>query len=82
MPLFSKFRNKSAQNTKDRKPQQDAVGNGVAAAPVKPRWQSTWTSAEIVPEEVEELVHGCTAEMKLRGMDAIHVREDWVLIDL
>ena len=67
MPLFSKFRSKSSQNTKNVKPQPDFASNGVTPTPVKPRYQATWTSTNVVPEEVEELVHGCTAEMKLRG---------------
>lgn len=69
MPLFSKFRSKSSQNTKTAKSQPDPATNGVAPTPVKPRYQSTWTSTVLAPEEVEELVHGCTAEMKLRGTD-------------
>jgi len=66
MPLFSKLRSKSSQNTK-AKAQPDA-SNSVVAPPPKPRYVSTWTSSEIVPSEVEELVEVCTAEMKLRGM--------------
>lgn len=66
MPLFSKLRGKSAQNVKAK--QQPDPANSVVAAPPKPRYVSTWTSSEIVPGEVEELVEVCTAEMKLRGM--------------
>lgn len=66
MPLFSKLRSKSAQNTKAKA--QPEPGSGVVAPPPKPRFVSTWTSSEIVPSEVEELVEVCTAEMKLRGM--------------
>lgn len=43
------------------------VTNGAAAPPVRPRWQSTWTSSVVEPEEVEELIHIVTAEMKLRA---------------
>lgn len=66
MPLFSKLRSKSAQNTKKQQPEPS---DAVIAPPPKPRYVSTWTSSEIVPSEVEELVEVCTAEMKLRGMD-------------
>ena len=36
--------------------------------PAQPKYQSTWTSTQVVPEEVEELIHYATAHMKSRGM--------------
>jgi len=66
MPLFSRLKNKGAQTASKSKTQPD-LSNGKPTAPVKPRWQSTWSSRTIDPEEVEELVHACTAELKLRG---------------
>ncbi|KAK0805997.1 multicopy suppressor of a budding defect [Friedmanniomyces endolithicus] len=70
MPLFSRLKNKGAQTASKSKTQPD-LSNGIPTAPVKPRWQSTWSSRTIDPEEVEELVHACTAELKLRG-DALN----------
>lgn len=49
------------------KPAPEAT-NGKPTAPVRARWQSTWTSNEVNPDEIEELVHLATAEMKLRGV--------------
>lgn len=62
MPLFSRFKNKGAQPAKNKITTD--VGH---TAPQQPRWQSTWNSKTVVPEEVEELVRACTAEMKSRG---------------
>ncbi|QIW95857.1 hypothetical protein AMS68_001375 [Peltaster fructicola] len=59
MPFFKR--------NKQSKVKPDELTNGAAPAPVRARWQSTWTSAEVLPEEIEELVHSVTAEMKLRA---------------
>jgi hypothetical protein len=67
MPFFSRFKNKGAQPASKGKGQSD-LANGKGAEPHKPRWQATWNSKQVVPEEVEELIHACTAEMKTRGM--------------
>lgn len=72
MPLFSRFKNKGAQPATKSKTQADLT-NGKPAAPQKPRWESTWSSKTIDPDEVEELIHLCTAEMKSRGKDALVV---------
>ncbi|TKA83758.1 hypothetical protein B0A55_00066 [Friedmanniomyces simplex] len=66
MPLFSRLKNKGAQSASKSKTQPD-LSNSKPTAPLKPRWQSTWSSRTIDPEEVEELVHACTPELKLRG---------------
>lgn len=66
MPLFSRFKSKGAQPaSKGKNLANGANGN---LAPLKPtRWQSRWESTVIVPDEIVELVHVCTAEMKSRG---------------
>ncbi|SMY24000.1 unnamed protein product [Zymoseptoria tritici ST99CH_1A5] len=64
MPLFSRFKNKGAQPTSKDKTQL-TNGNDVAAK--RPTYQSRWESTTIVPAEVQELVHICTAEMKSRA---------------
>jgi hypothetical protein len=71
MPLFSRFKSKGAQPASKSGAQDNGAANAQAAAAA--RWQSNWNSKTIVPEEVEELIHTCTAEMKSRGewiMDA------------
>ncbi|KAF2013131.1 hypothetical protein BU24DRAFT_230920 [Aaosphaeria arxii CBS 175.79] len=37
--------------------------------PPKPRWEDAWSRKDVAPEEVQELVHGCTQEMKSRALD-------------
>ncbi|KAK5172308.1 multicopy suppressor of a budding defect [Saxophila tyrrhenica] len=67
MPGFlSKLKNKGAQPSSKGKHTPDLT-NGKATEPHKPRWQTQWTSKTVVPEEVEELIHTCTAEMKSRA---------------
>lgn len=66
MPLFSRFKNKGAQPATKAKANGD-ISNGNLEAPRPRGYQSRWESTVIVPEEVQELVHVCTAEMKSRG---------------
>ncbi|KAL1643261.1 hypothetical protein SLS58_004932 [Diplodia intermedia] len=37
--------------------------------PPKPRWEESWTRKEVSPDEVEELIHVCTQELKSRALD-------------
>lgn len=64
MPFFSSiFRNKDTASKKT------ANQNGVTeVAPQKPRWEDAWLRKDVEPEEVHELLRGCTYEMKARGM--------------
>lgn len=66
MPLFSRFKSKGAQPASKGKTATE-YSNGYLAAPSKPTYVSNWNSKTIVPEEVEELIHVCTTEMKSRG---------------
>lgn len=36
--------------------------------PAKPTWTDAWTRTTVEPEEIQELVRGCTVELKSRGM--------------
>jgi len=65
MPFFSR-KKKTPPATKDVKNQVEHT-NGHTAAPTRPRFTSSWDSTEIVPEEVEELIHLCTLEVKSRA---------------
>lgn len=38
-----------------------------AAEKPKPRWEDAWSRTELDSEEVRELIHECTQEMKSRG---------------
>ncbi|KAF4555993.1 Hypothetical protein D9617_2g059600 [Elsinoe fawcettii] len=63
MPFFTRSKKKDEKNAKKLAEQ----ANSQNVAPIKPRYTSTWDSAEIVPEEVEDLLNACTSEMKSRA---------------
>ncbi|KAG5979243.1 hypothetical protein E4U55_005384 [Claviceps digitariae] len=39
------------------------------ALPLKPKWDDAYTRTSVEPEEVHDLLHFCTAELKARGLD-------------
>lgn len=58
MGLFSRKKDgKSKKKSQDENEQQ----------PAKPTWTDGWTRQTVEPEEVHELVKGCTVEIKKRG---------------
>lgn len=62
MSFFSRVFRKEGGSKKNGKQ------NGVAATePAKPKWTDAWLRTEVSPEEVQELLHGCTIELKARG---------------
>ena len=63
MPFFSKvFKSKDGQAKKASAP----VANGNTYK--KPQWSDAWIRTRVDPEEVAELLHLCTAELKSRGL--------------
>jgi hypothetical protein len=60
MPFFS--RKGKAKSKKDA----NLLTNG-HATPVKPPWNDAWLRTRVDPEEVVELLRGCTQELKSRG---------------
>ena len=70
MGFFSKFKGKSSSggDTTPKKAKKAPQANGaVPAPPPKPRWDDAWTRKQVEPEEVQELLRGCTVELKSRG---------------
>ncbi|KAF2157718.1 hypothetical protein K461DRAFT_290008 [Myriangium duriaei CBS 260.36] len=66
MPFFSKvFKSKDGAPSTSKRNVHDA--NVSHAPPPKPRFASSWDSNEVIIEEVEELVHACTVELKSRA---------------
>ncbi|KAF1940252.1 hypothetical protein EJ02DRAFT_237327 [Clathrospora elynae] len=64
MPFFKNvFKSKDGQ----RAAKADASTEPLAAP--KPRWEESWTRKDVAPEEIQELVHVCTQEMKSRALD-------------
>jgi hypothetical protein len=41
--------------------------NAEPVAQPKPRWEESWSRKDVAPEEIQELIHVCTQEMKSRG---------------
>lgn len=66
MPFLSRLRSKGATPAKE-KSQAEADSLFPLPVPAKPKYQSTWSSTQVKPEEVEELIHYATAHMKSRG---------------
>lgn len=66
MPFFTRvFRGKESGAAK--KAAKTPVPEDITT-PTKPTWTDAWQRAEIAPEEVQELLRGCTHELKARGM--------------
>ena len=64
MPTFSKlFKSRDASSKKDAKP----FVNG-STSPAKAEWSDAWIRTRVDPEEVAELISGCTRELKSRGV--------------
>ncbi|KAH8694026.1 hypothetical protein BGW36DRAFT_361848 [Talaromyces proteolyticus] len=65
MSFFSRvFRSKESAASK-----KNAKQAPVQEAPAKPKWADAYQRNEVGPEEVQELLRGCTQELKLRGLD-------------
>lgn len=57
MPLFSRKKDK-------KKTEQPAINGHTGSKPI---WEDSWQRTRVDPEEVAELLHGCTVEIKSRG---------------
>ncbi|KAI4685305.1 uncharacterized protein J4E84_006032 [Alternaria hordeiaustralica] len=62
MPFF-----KNVFHSKDK--QKGAKAAPEPVAPPKPRWEESWTRKDVAPDEIQELIHVCTQEMKSRALD-------------
>jgi len=68
MPFFSKvFRSKDSSAAKKQAKENAAEQD----APQKPQWTDAWLRTEVSPEEVQELLRGCTQELKARGLSTL-----------
>ena len=64
MPFFTRvFRSKDS-NAAKKSTKNPVVEN---TGPAKPTWTDAWQRTEVAPEEVQELLRGCTQELKARG---------------
>jgi hypothetical protein len=64
MPFFKNvFKSKDGARSASKAAQHDEP-----IAKPKPRWEESWSRKDVAPEEIQELIHVCTQEMKSRGM--------------
>ncbi|RMZ81236.1 hypothetical protein DV737_g2667, partial [Chaetothyriales sp. CBS 132003] len=64
MPFFSKV-----FKAKDDSRQKSVATLPSSNGPPKVQWSDAWLRTRVDPEEVAELLHECTAEVKSRGLD-------------
>jgi hypothetical protein len=77
MPFFAKvFKTRESSAKKQAK----LNGNGHVAPP-KPQWSDAWLRSEVSPEEVQELLHGCTNEAKARGEQSLSDSSVWSTLE-
>ncbi|KAK7962253.1 uncharacterized protein PG986_003078 [Apiospora aurea] len=66
--LFSRIRGKDGQGkTKSKKGSN--IDDLTHQLPQKPQWEDAYTRTSVDPEEVGELIHACTEELKARALD-------------
>jgi hypothetical protein len=66
--FFSKvFKSKDSAGTSSKN-KKGQLNNEGPVVPQKPKYEDAWLRTEVTPEEVQELLRGCTAEIKSRGM--------------
>ncbi|CAI6331547.1 unnamed protein product [Periconia digitata] len=64
MPFF-----KNVFKSKDASRAGKADKTDQPVAPPKPRWEESWSRKDVDVNEIQELVHVCTQEMKARALD-------------
>jgi hypothetical protein len=65
--LFSRLKGKDGP-TKLAKSKKNGPQGGVQEAAPKPAWEDAWLRKTVEPDEVQELLRGCTLELKSRGV--------------
>jgi hypothetical protein len=61
--FFSKLKGKDGAKAK-KNAQQETIPQG---PPPRKRWDDAWTRTTVEADEVQELIRGCTVEIKSRG---------------
>ncbi|KAF2739160.1 hypothetical protein EJ04DRAFT_354244 [Polyplosphaeria fusca] len=68
MPFFKNvFRSKDGSRSASKAGKHND-GSHAAALP-KLRWEDAWSRKDVAPEEIQELIHVCTQEIKSRALD-------------
>ncbi|KAJ8110687.1 hypothetical protein ONZ43_g5812 [Nemania bipapillata] len=63
--LFSRIRGKDG-NFRSKK---NRHADSTPQLPTKPRWEDAYARTSVEPEEVQDLIHRCTVELKARALD-------------
>ncbi|KAI3318536.1 DUF1708-domain-containing protein [Xylariaceae sp. AK1471] len=64
--LFSRIRGKDGKSKSKKNGNADSLAHQL---PTKPRWEDAYARTSVEPEEVQDLIHRCTAELKARALD-------------
>ncbi|KAI9835689.1 MAG: hypothetical protein M1819_001866 [Sarea resinae] len=67
--LSKVFKGKDGSGASTKSKKAAAQNHAQASAPQKPQWDDAWSRSDVHPEEVQELLRGCTQEMKSRALD-------------
>lgn len=65
--FFSRLKGKDGL-AKISKSKKNVPQGHIQEAPTKPAWEDAWTRKTVEPDEIQELLHGCTLELKSRGV--------------
>lgn len=60
-----------SRRRKDGKSKKNGLDDTADLVLQKQKWDDAWTRNSVEPEEVRELLYGCTEELKNRGMMSI-----------
>jgi hypothetical protein len=63
--FFSRLKGKDGPTKASKK--KGAQQTTLSDAPVKPRWEDAWMRKTVDPDEIQELLRGCTLELKSKG---------------
>ncbi|PNY25014.1 Morphogenesis-like protein MSB1 [Tolypocladium capitatum] len=63
--LFARFKGRDGIRSKKK----NAISDLANSLPQKPKWDDAYTRKTVEPEEIHELLHCCTEELKARGLD-------------
>ncbi|KAL8774820.1 MAG: hypothetical protein Q9209_000759 [Squamulea sp. 1 TL-2023] len=69
MPFFSRFRNKDPVGPTSKSKKQSHLNGSAPPPPPKPRSVDPWLRKDVEPYEIQELLRGCTNELKSKALD-------------
>ncbi|KAL8699862.1 MAG: hypothetical protein Q9201_005758 [Fulgogasparrea decipioides] len=72
MPFFSRLRTKDGAVATSKNKKQSQLNGTAPPPPPKPRWADAWARNHVEPEEVQELLRGCTSALKSKSKGHVH----------